>query len=114
MSWGLRQVQAGKMDRRIVLQRMTSSLNAIREPTESYATLATVWAEVTPASVAESQGADSTQARAYTQFSIRYRNDLTAKDRIVFDSKTYKILGIQERGRRELLEISAVHIEGAA
>lgn len=114
MAYGLRQVQAGKLDRRIVLQQCTTTLNALREPVEAYATLATVYAEVSPSDAAEGQGADSTQARASTRFMIRYRTDITEKDRIVHDSRSYKILGIREMGRREMLEISAVFIEGAA
>jgi SPP1 family predicted phage head-tail adaptor len=114
MAYGLRQVQAGKLDRRIVIQQCTTSLNAMREPVESYATLATVYAEFNAVDVGEGQGADSTQARANSKFTIRYRTDITEKDRIVHDSRTYKILGIREMGRRELLEISAAFIEGAA
>ena len=40
-------------------------------------------------------------------FRIRYRDDLTPKHQLVFDSRTYDIERIEEIGRREGLRITA-------
>lgn len=113
MAYGAPQVRAGSFDRIVTIQQQTIGENSAHEPTESYATLATVRAQVVPSGAREATTADAIRAAKTTRFRIRYRSDVTEKDRVVFDSKTYKILGLTEIGRREVLEIDADYLEGA-
>lgn len=103
-------MQAGKLDRRIVIQRSTTSADAFNEPVETFATLATVWAEAKPISDGERMKAGQTLADKMIRFTIRYSStvaDVDPRDRIVFDGRTFDISGIKEVGRRVGLEITA-------
>lgn len=101
---------SGPLDRRITIQRATTSADAYNEPIETWATLATVWAMKRDASDSERQRASETSAEITTRFQIRYSStvaEINPKDRISYDGKTYDIWGVKEIGRREGLEISA-------
>lgn len=101
---------AGKMDRRIVLQRFTETRDAYNEPVPTWATLATRWASYEPLSDGEKFAASETAANASARFRIRYSAavaDLNPKDRLTFNGDTWQILRVKEIGRREGLEITA-------
>ena len=114
MAFGLPQQYAGKLDRRIALMRRTTSYNAANEPIETYASVATMWANVQHHSVKEMNEASAVRASKNTRFLVRYRTDITEMDRIRHDSKDYAIVGITEMGRREMLEIMGEYLEGRA
>lgn len=103
-------MQAGEMDRRITFQRYTEAQNAMGEPIETWANLVsipTVWAKVEPVRGDESYTADKTEAEYDTRFTVRYRSDLTVKDRIVYGGQDYDIHSIAEMERQEGLMILA-------
>ena len=103
-------MDAGRLDRRIVIQRATTSADAFNQPLETFAALATVWAAAVPVSDGERMKAGQTLAGKMTRFTIRYSSevaDVDPRDRIVFDGRTYDIAGVKELGRREGLEITA-------
>jgi SPP1 family predicted phage head-tail adaptor len=99
-----------QLDRRITLERYGVAYNSDNEPTEAWAALATVWASATPVSDGERVRAAEVGATISMRFQIRYSAavaDLSPKDRIVYDGRTFDITNIKEIGRREGLEISA-------
>jgi SPP1 family predicted phage head-tail adaptor len=100
-------MKAGRLDRRIELQRRTLTLNAQRENIESFATYATVWASKADLLGREFFAAQQVQAEAITKFQIRYRDDVLLTDRIVCNDITYDLKNVAEIGRREGLEILA-------
>ena len=103
-------MQAGALDRRITIERYGVTYNADNEPTEAWTTLATVWASIQYASDGEKVRAAEVGATVSVRFQIRYSStvkDVDAKDRILYDGKTFDIVGVKELGRREGLEISA-------
>ena len=102
---------AGKMDRRITLQRATVTYDALNNPVQTWATLATVWASKEDISDSERVAAKEVGAEITTRFQIRYStdvSDLNPKDRLTYNSDTYQIVGVKEIGRREGLEITSV------
>ena len=103
-------MRAGKLDRKIVLQRFTSTLDDYNEPVKTWATLATRSASYEPISDGERFRAGETAANASARFVIRYSAavaDLNPKDRLTFEGTVHDILHVKEIGRREGIEITA-------
>ena len=103
-------LSAGKMDRKIVLQRFTETFDSYNESVKTWATLATRWASYEPISDGERFRASETAATLSARFVIRYSSavaTLNPKNRLTFDGTTYEILHVKELGRREGLEITA-------
>lgn len=103
-------MEAGKLDRKIVIQRFTSTVDEYNEPVLSWSTLATRSASYEPISDGERFRASETAATASARFVIRYSSavsTLNPKDRLTFDGDTWQILHVKEIGRREGIEITA-------
>lgn len=103
-------MKAGRLDRRIVLQRSTDARDAFNEPVKTWATLATRSASYEPLSDGERFRAGETAANASARFVIRWSaavSDLNPRDRLTFDGDTWEIVRVKEMGRREGLEITA-------
>lgn len=101
---------AGKLDRKIILQRFTETRDSYNEPVKTWATLATRSASYEPISDGERFRASETAANASARFVIRYSAtvaDLNPKDRLTYNGDTYEIVHVKELGRREGLEITA-------
>ena len=103
-------MQAGKLDRRITLQRASTTKNGFNEDVEAWGDIATVWASATPVSDAERVRAQQVGAVISMRFQIRFSTavaDLSPTDRLSYNGKTYNITAVKELGRREGLEITA-------
>lgn len=100
-------MRAGKLDRRITLQTRTAVQSVSGEYTETFANLATVWAEVTDLRGREFFAAQQKNADVTTRFRIRWRDDVTVLHRIQYESRNYNIVHSAEIGRREGLELLA-------
>lgn len=103
-------MQAGKLDRRITLERFTSTRDDYNEPVKSWSTLAARSASFEPLSDGERFRAGETAATASARFVIRYSTvvaDLSPLDRLVYNGATWEILHVKELGRREGIEITA-------
>ncbi len=103
-------MQAGKLDRKIILQRFTTTVDAYNEPVLTWATLATRSASYEPMSDGERFRAGETAANASARFVIRWSSavsTLNPKDRLQYEGETWQILHVKELGRREGLEITA-------
>lgn len=103
---------AGKLDRRIVLQRFTYTLAAgSGEQVKVWADIATRWASKKDVSDSERVASAEVAAEIGTRFVVRWENllrDLNPKDRLVFEGRTYEIVAVKEIDRRVGLEISAI------
>lgn len=103
-------MQAGKLDRRITIERASETRDAFNNITYSWTPLVTVWAAKLDVRDAERWSAQEVGAEITTRFQIRWSTaveDVNPKDRIVFDGRTYDINAVKEMGRREGLEITA-------
>lgn len=102
-------MRAGKLDRRIIIERASVTALPSGEPVESWSPIATVWAQARPVRGDERFAARQLVGTAVMTFHMRYRADLalTVKDRIIYDGKTWDILDIREIGRRVVMEIDA-------
>lgn len=102
-------MRAGKLDRRLVIQRKSITYSSSGAPVESWATLATVWAQARPVRGDERFSTRQLVGSAVMTFHIRYRSDLALSvlDRLSYDGKTWDIADIRELGRRVGTEIDA-------
>jgi SPP1 family predicted phage head-tail adaptor len=101
-------MRAGKRDRRVVIERVVISRDAFNAPVETWVPLPPVWAGKVNKPGAERFAAQEVSGLAVRTFEIRYRRDLTVKDRIVYDGRTWNITDVREIGRRKGIEIDCV------
>jgi SPP1 family predicted phage head-tail adaptor len=103
-------MRAGRLDRRISIERVTTAPDAFNTPVETWTTIAEVWASKEDIKDGERLRAQEVSAEITTRFQIRWSTtvaDVNPKDRLTFDAKTYDIFGVKEIGRREGIEITA-------
>lgn len=104
-------MRAGKLDRRIRLERKSVTYSASGEPQEGWATLATRWAEARPLRGTERFSDPQLIAKGFTTFRLRWSGDVagvTPLDRVIFGGRIYDVAGVRELGRRVGIEIDAV------
>ena len=97
----------GQMDREIVIESPSSSLNSLNEPIVTWGTFASVWAWVKPMTARERFASDALRASRVSNFRIRWLSGVLPTMRIRFDGEIYRILGLSEVGRRRFLDITA-------
>lgn len=101
-------MRAGKLDRRITIRRATTAANDFGEEIETWADVATVWAQQRPNRGGERFAAQQMVGTKVLTFQIRYRSDVTNRDRVVYNGREYNILDVREIGRRVVTEFDAV------
>ena len=88
-------MNAGKLRHRVELQRFIETQNPETGAiTREFSSVAKLWAEVVPSSVREFIAAQSEQSEVTGRITLRYRSDITNKDRIVYRGKIYDIIGV--------------------
>ena len=104
-------MDAGRRDRRIILQVCTETQDSEGFPVKSWATLATVWAAVKFVRGDEKFLNSEKYAEVEVLFTITWRSDVTPKNRISHDGRTWEIMGVvpvEFQGKRKAeLEIRA-------
>src|SRR5262245_14397795 len=101
-------MRARKMDRRISLYTVAGVQDAAGAAVLTRTLLANVAAEMRPTRGFEQTEGGRDQARAEKVFRIRWRSDVTNKHELDFDGVTYDITRIDEVGRRQGLDITAL------
>ena len=99
-------IGAGKLDRRIALQRANTSVDShTNESVQTWATYATVYAQKLHHKETE-DSADGKRFAGYElYFVIRWRSGVQAQHRVVFEGETFEIEGEpRELGRRQYLK----------
>lgn len=100
-------MMAGKLDRRITLRAPTTAQDAAGQQVDTMGDLATVWANEFPLRGQEGFAASQKYGEVTTRFRIRYLPDITVRNAIVYDGRTYDIRAVLPIGRRVGLEIYA-------
>jgi SPP1 family predicted phage head-tail adaptor len=105
----------GNLDRRIVLQAPTATVNDYGERTNTWGTLATVWASIErKASASERNSGEQLVSLQSVTFIIRNSTQVSSLDmshRVSYNSEYYNILAVQEVGRKEKLRVITELIE---
>lgn len=104
-------MEAGRLNRRITVQRKAVTYDAYNEPIESWADKYTVWAEVITSGGGEFYAAQKLNAQTTAVFKIRYTKAFTTLDRIKYESRIFEILSLNNiDGDRVELHISAKEV----
>jgi SPP1 family predicted phage head-tail adaptor len=86
-------MRAGKLDRRLTLQRQVLvETPPFNERVPTWVDVAEVWAQQRPNRGAERFAAQEINGEAVMTFHIRYRADVTVKDRVAFEETAPEIL----------------------
>lgn len=95
-------MKAGKLRHRVTIQNKgTPARNSYGEEVITWATEATVWAEVDPLRGREFLEARREGAEVTTRIRVRHRDGITPSMRVVWGSHTYDILSVIEVEGRE-------------
>lgn len=105
-------MNAGRLDRRITLQRPARVRGEDGSWVDTWEDVATVWATVADLTAKERVGAPQVFSALAARMTIRYREDVRPEWRIVYEGRPWRISGIREFGRREGVEIFAEQTEG--
>lgn len=100
-------IDPGTLNRRVVIERYTTTGGGSWNPEPVWTDLRTVWAALKYDSADEEFAAGQAYARRVVTFTLRFTRDLTALDRLRCDGVSYEIKGIREIGFREAIEVKA-------
>ncbi|WP_285020236.1 head-tail adaptor protein [Novosphingobium sp. fls2-241-R2A-195] len=103
---------AGKLDRRIVVQRQGPAAdNGYTTAPGAWATHCTRWASWRPANGRKAFENQGNEAKAGGTFWLRYdshTSTILTTDAVQFDGRRWQIVGIQQLGRREGIELIVI------
>ena len=103
---------SGKLDKRITIEVETTTKDAtVGHPKETYSTLKTTYATVNVLSGGVEFHKEFEIASVTVLFTIRYDSRINYKCRILYNEKYYKILHIEEIGRKEGWKIRTIMFE---
>jgi SPP1 family predicted phage head-tail adaptor len=100
-------IEAGKLDRRIRVQRATVIIDDLGSEVPAWADLRETWASVEWVRDSERFRAAEVSAAVEVRFQIRWGLGVTVRDRVIYDGRVWDISAVKELGRREGQEISA-------
>lgn len=107
-------VAAGQLRHKVELQAETIAQDPVTgEMVKSWATVANVWAQISPLSGREFIAASAEQSEVQGKIVIRYRDGVTASNRVVYRGMFYNILAVlpdAESGREHLTLMTAVGV----
>lgn len=86
-------MKIGALRQRVTHRKFTAAQDSYGEEIETWATNATVWARVEPLNSRDFYAEQQLNSEVTGKIYLRYRTDVTEKDRFVFDSETYEIVG---------------------
>lgn len=98
-------MKAGDLDQVIIIERSSTSLDVNRVPVETWAPLATVRAGIVTASTEEFMRGRGATSETSIVFRIRYLDNLTLADRVIYCGDAHNIEDMRELGRARGLDI---------
>ncbi|MDY8107767.1 phage head closure protein [Fulvimarina sp. 2208YS6-2-32] len=98
-------IRAGKLDRRIVIERETEMVDDAGRVARAWAPIATVRAELVTFTVEEEARAFGEASPADLVFKLRYLPGIRTADRVSYNGKAFNIRRIVEIGRRRGMEL---------
>jgi SPP1 family predicted phage head-tail adaptor len=100
-------LRAGRRNRKVIIERATTSEEVIGAPKKTWATLRTEWAEEIPIGGKEQLASGREMSTRISRFNFLYFTNVTEKDRLNYDGRYWDIVAIRPLGFNEGLEITA-------
>jgi SPP1 family predicted phage head-tail adaptor len=101
----------GDLDRRLVLEAPDEADDGAGGVTRSYASVATVWAQLTPVSAHADIAAGSLGAIVTHRIVIRAGREVTTFHRFRDGDRVFRIVAVRDSGDRRFIEIAAAERE---
>ncbi|MEQ8400519.1 MAG: phage head closure protein [Silicimonas sp.] len=101
-------LRAGKLDRQITIERETETVAPSGAVSKTWATVATVRAELVQQSADEFLAGFGEAEGGSVIFRIRYLAGITTADRVSYAGEAYDVDRIKAVGRRRALELKCV------
>lgn len=101
-------MRAGKLDRTLYVERLTTTLDDYGVPVESWLNIAELRAERVKATAEEIMRDFGESSEAAITFRTRYLDGLTLADRVLFEGAVCDVKSIEEIGRRRGLLIQTM------
>ena len=100
-------MRPGLLNTRVVVQQQSATQDALGQPVQSWATFATLWADVRHTSGVEAIKTDAIASVVRASIRVRYRGDLTAAMRVIHGSTTYHIVAVlPDIGGKEYVDLA--------
>lgn len=97
----------GKLNRQVTIQRPDAGQDSIGQPAQTWAPLATVFANVRQLSGIETIRAGAESSTVKASIRIRYRADITTAMRVVQGSTVYQIKAVMpDEGGRQFVDLA--------
>lgn len=101
------------LDKQIVIEKETTTTNAVGTPQETYVFYRECYANLTVRSGGTQYNPNGQVPFSTDDFIIRYDKDVNYKCRIIYNNNYYKIEHIEELGRKKYLKIKTIVWERA-
>ena len=99
-------MQAGRLNRRCVLQAPGTTTDEIGQPIPGWTDVATVWGDIRLKSGLESIKAGAVVSTVQASVRVRYRTGVNAGMRVLVDAVPYEVLAVQpDVGGREYVDL---------
>ena len=98
---GIDKARIGDLRHRITLETLSRVSDGQGGFTETWSTLATVWAFIKPISSRERLFAESIGYQRSHEVIIRHRTDVTQEMRFTYDSRVFQIKGVKRPDERK-------------
>lgn len=98
-------MKAGRLDRRITIERMAETVNEFGTLVTSWTPVGTVAAQRVDQSTDEFMRSFGEEASTVVVFRVRYRAGVLMTDRVSYEGRTFDLIELKEIGRREGLEL---------
>ena len=95
-------MKIGNLRHRVVLQQKVITEDALKQQSEAWADIATVWAAIEPLSGREYFAARQENAEVTAKITIRYRKDVTPDMRAVAEGRVFDVLSVINPGERNI------------
>jgi SPP1 family predicted phage head-tail adaptor len=97
-------MRIGDLRHRVVLRQKEITEDELKQQSETWVNVATIWADVEPLSGREYFAAKQVNAEVSVRITIRYRKGVTPDMRPVFGNRTFEVLSvINPKERCEML-----------
>lgn len=103
-------MRAGNLDRTIIIQRVSNTVDDFGTPVETWSNLVTLRAQQVNTSTAEYIRGYGASDETVIIFRTWWREGITLADRIVYAGDNYNIKETKEIGRRNGLELRCVRL----
>lgn len=91
---------AGDLRERVTITLPIDGRDSVGGLVRSWSPLATVWARVKPMSEREQWHREQIQSTAQWAITIRYRDDVTTKQRVSWRGRRFEVVGVQNADER--------------